>query len=251
MPAGSWRILAARDLRNARHPYTRALLDSLPRLDRADRRAADPQRATRPGSTVRPIAAGSCGMSALPERSSRTRHQPSTSRFGSGASANRPRSTMSRFRVGRRRGLRPDRRIRLRQVDRSCAPLPASTRDYDGRSCSAIDGGAAPARQGVLPPRADGLPGPLWLAASAQDGAAACCSSRCTIHGFDRHRGADRRGAGRGRASARPSATATRTSSPAASASASPSRAPDHRAGDSCCWTSRPRRSTSRSRPRS
>ncbi|MGO4664918.1 ABC transporter ATP-binding protein [Bosea sp. 2RAB26] len=47
--------IAARDLRNARHPYTRALLDSLPRLDRATDMLQVPSRdpAWLDGPTIR------------------------------------------------------------------------------------------------------------------------------------------------------------------------------------------------------
>ena len=82
----------------------------------------------------------------------------------------------------------------------------------------------APARQRLLPPRADGVPGPLRLAASAPDGRpqprrAADRSTASATSGAHRPR------AGRGRTRPRSPLPLSRTSSPAASASASPSPA--------------------------
>ena len=105
--------------------------------------------------------------------------------------------------------------------------------------------------QGVLPRRADGVPGPLRLAAPAPVGADDARSSRSAIHRLDRARAADRQGAGRRRPEPPTSAPATRTSCRAASGSGWRSRGRWCWSRRSCCSTSRPRRSTSRCRRRS
>ena len=76
--------------------------------------------------------------------------------------------------------LRPRRRERAPANPPCCARSPGSTANWTGRD---VDRRAvrleAAAQQGLLPPRADGVPGPLRLAASAPDRRSRCSPSRC------------------------------------------------------------------------
>ena len=144
-------VEARRPATRRKHPYTQGLLRCLPTLDGRRAPAADPRTAIRPGRC------DGCRCSTSENLSRRLRHRPPAGRRGQGRD------------LPRRAGRRPS--------GSSASPAPAS-RPCCARSAASrrsragaiqLDGREVPiaARQGLLPHRADGLPGPLRLAASA------------------------------------------------------------------------------------
>ena len=200
MPAASSSNCAPADLTRATHPYTRGLLDCLPALSRAKPRL--PVMVRDPGvagmieveDLTRPVRRCRGGEGRLPSRVPRGSSLGIVGESGSG------KSTILRALV------RPERRLDRAHEHRRRPPR-------------------APARPRLLPPRADGVPGPLWLAASAPDrGPRAVGTAGGARHPRRRERGSCARWR---RSRCRPRfASAIRTSFPAASASASPSPAP-------------------------
>ena len=143
--------LAAADLDQAQHPYTRGLMDCLPQIEGGPAPAADAANATRHGRCDARLSRRSRSPSAV---ALDTVHR---------------RARTCRFAVARGRKLRHRRRIAARASRPCCArsaawhrPAPASS-GIDGKPLTAA------ARRGLLPPCPDGVPGPLRLAASAPD----------------------------------------------------------------------------------
>ena len=229
--------LPAAELRNARHDYTRGLIAAQPHIG-GDRVAA--------GGAA---AGGELEASRWRRRTHERHHdrQPDDHPRPRRRGAEDPRRRQLLGPLGPE--LRPRRRVAARASRRSSSASGSVQRldrpDRDRRQVGARD-----RAQGLLPRRADGVPGPLRLAAPAaldphHAGRAAGASTASTgaRSGWSRRWSTS--------ACRRPSSTATRTSSPAASASAwrSPGRWCWSRR--CCCSTSRPRRSTCRCRRRS
>ena len=103
-----------------------------------------------------------------------TRARSTIRRPGGRPSARRPtpvaRGARRQLRRGRGRELRHRRRIRLGQVHRAARHLRPGAGRPPARSASTASALAAPRDAGVLPPGADGVPGPLRLAAPAPHG---------------------------------------------------------------------------------
>ena len=138
---------------HARHPYTRGLLAALPQIG-GDRGAAAGAAAGRNWSRH---------WRSDPMSDDRDRR---TSTFASGRRDGRAVATC-RFAVARARESSASSASPARASRRSCARIAAPVPRLDRARSDRRQAGARHRAQGLLPRRADGVPGPLRLAASA------------------------------------------------------------------------------------